>query len=175
MNCNQYSQNELSNFLAGESDADLEVALERHLNQCQECQQSLETLVGGEWWQCAATHLTDDEYSGHGFDVTQSSVSVVRDESRIDCSSVPIENSELQRLLDPPKHPEMLGRIGSFDVSEVIGQGGMGVVFKGTDPSLRRPVAIKVLAPLLASNAAARLRFVREGRAQRFATRHRPR
>ena len=41
----------------------------------------------------------------------------------------------------------------------------MGIVLKGYDPQLQRIVAIKVLAPELASNANARKRFRREGAA----------
>lgn len=36
-------------------------------------------------------------------------------------------------------------RIGSYDVVSVIGRGGMGTVFKATDPRIGRAVAIKVL------------------------------
>jgi serine/threonine protein kinase len=41
----------------------------------------------------------------------------------------------------------------------------MGVVLKAHDPRLNRVVAIKVLSPALASNAAARKRFLREAQA----------
>ena len=68
-------------------------------------------------------------------------------------------------FLAAPSHPEMLGRIGSYEIEKVIGAGGMGVVLKGHDGELNRPVAIKVLAPHLAHNGAARQRFAREGRA----------
>lgn len=68
-------------------------------------------------------------------------------------------------FLAAPSHPEMLGRIGRYEIEKVIGAGGMGVVLKGHDGELNRPVAIKVLASHLAHNGLARQRFAREGRA----------
>ena len=58
----------------------------------------------------------------------------------------------------------MLGRLGRYEIERVIGSGGMGVVFKAIDTELNRPVAIKVLAPHLARNGAAKQRFGRESR-----------
>ena len=76
-------------------------------------------------------------------------------------------NIEARRLefLRPPSHPEMLGRLGRYEVERIVGAGGMGIVLKGHDSELNRPVAIKVLAPHLAHSGAARQRFAREGRA----------
>lgn len=67
--------------------------------------------------------------------------------------------------LASPSHPEMLGRIGRYEIERKVGAGGMGVVFKAYDTDLHRAVAIKVLAPHLARNGAARQRFDRESRA----------
>ena len=36
-------------------------------------------------------------------------------------------------------------RIGAYDIVDVIGRGGMGTVFRGTDPRIGRTVAIKML------------------------------
>ena len=46
-----------------------------------------------------------------------------------------------------------------------LGRGGMGEVFLGRDPLLKRDVAIKVLAPEWAADTSARERFVREAQA----------
>jgi uncharacterized protein (TIGR03067 family) len=68
-------------------------------------------------------------------------------------------------LLGPTDDPQMLGRIGTYEVTGIIGRGGMGVVFKAFDAALNRFVAIKMLLPQLASSAAARKRFSREAQA----------
>lgn len=68
-------------------------------------------------------------------------------------------------FLEPPSHPEMLGRLGRYEIKRLIGNGGMGIVLKGFDTELHRPVAIKLLAPHLAHSGAARQRFAREGQA----------
>jgi serine/threonine protein kinase len=61
--------------------------------------------------------------------------------------------------------PGVLGLLGDYQVQEVIGQGGTGLVLKAYDPALHRLVAIKVLAPALAGSATARQRFTREAKA----------
>ena len=67
--------------------------------------------------------------------------------------------------LGPTDDPRMLGRFGGYEISGVIGCGGMGVVLKGFDAALNRYVAIKVLAPHLAASGSARRRFAREAQA----------
>jgi len=55
--------------------------------------------------------------------------------------------------------PRCWGDLGGYEVSGVVGAGGMGVVLKAIDKSLDRIVAIKVMAPHLATSGAARKRF----------------
>jgi serine/threonine-protein kinase len=68
-------------------------------------------------------------------------------------------------FLEPSARPGSLGCLGPYHVSEVLGNGGFGIVLKAFDPALNRSVAIKVLAPQLAASAAARIRFAREAKA----------
>ena len=68
-------------------------------------------------------------------------------------------------LFAAPSNASSLGHLGKYEILKVIGKGGMGVVFRGFDQSLHRPVAIKVLSRQLASSPTARRRFTREARA----------
>src|SRR5437870_6637690 len=51
-----------------------------------------------------------------------------------------------------------------YRIEELIGRGGMGVVYRATDLRLERPVALKLIAPELAGDARFRERFLRESR-----------
>src|SRR6516162_2105032 len=68
-------------------------------------------------------------------------------------------------FLIPADKPDVLGRLGHYDILEVIGRGGMGVVLRAFDEKLHRVVAIKVMAAQLATSASARKRFTREAQA----------
>jgi WD40 repeat protein/tRNA A-37 threonylcarbamoyl transferase component Bud32 len=68
-------------------------------------------------------------------------------------------------FLRPAEAPDSLGRLDHYEVLEVVGRGGMGVVLKARDTKLERVVAIKVLVPRLSASPDARQRFVREARA----------
>ena len=51
-----------------------------------------------------------------------------------------------------------------YRVEALIGRGGMGVVYRATDLSLERPVALKLIAPELAEDERFRRRFLKEPR-----------
>jgi serine/threonine-protein kinase len=145
--------------------ADLDRVTE-HLETCLDCQRALEGLEA-ERATCSDAlrrlgqqGLTPEPALLRAMDALQA------EPVKAETQTEPITQDELSLdFLSAPDRPEQLGRLDHYEVLEVIGRGGMGVILKAFDPSLNRFVAIKVLARQLATSAAARKRFAREGRA----------
>jgi len=55
-------------------------------------------------------------------------------------------------------------KVDTFEIIEMIGRGGMGVVYLARDTKLDRSVAIKSIPPELLSDSTARMRFKREAK-----------
>src|SRR5215469_13174368 len=56
-------------------------------------------------------------------------------------------------------------RIANYRIEQLLGRGGMAVVYRASDVRLDRQVALKILTPELARNDAFRQRFILESRA----------
>ncbi len=125
--------------------------LHLHLAQCDCCRQSLERLAADEpWWR--------------------ETVSVLAAAAKPEFDSEP--TSPMLHWLEPildvggeGNDGSGLGNLDRYPIANIVGQGGMGVVLRGYDKELNRPVAIKVLSPHLAGVGAARVRFMREAQA----------
>jgi serine/threonine protein kinase len=79
--------------------------------------------------------------------------------------SLPATTLPAYPFLQSPQTPDELGRLGSYRILGSLGAGGMGVLFVAEDIKLHREVALKIMQPRLAQDAAARARFIREAKA----------
>ncbi|MCA9184278.1 MAG: protein kinase [Pirellulaceae bacterium] len=152
-------------YLLGATGAEEESSFVEHLESCEACRHELETRAADDAvWRDAVDFLPDLEFDSvrlsdvHDSDAAANDDGVVHRQTSVQIESV-------LGALAPTDDPHMLGRLGSYEISGVIGAGGMGVVLKGVDVALDRTVAVKVLAPHLASSGAARKRFAREAKA----------
>ena len=59
----------------------------------------------------------------------------------------------------------MFEKLGKFHIKKVLGQGAMGEVYLGEDPSIGREVAIKTILPSAAQGDDSKERFAREAKA----------
>jgi serine/threonine-protein kinase len=61
--------------------------------------------------------------------------------------------------------PEIPKTIGRYDIIEMVGRGGMGVLYRARDPMLERDVALKMMLVDFTMDQSARERFQREAKA----------
>ena len=138
----------LSQFLENKLTLAEQDKLESHLDHCDECCDRLRKMTAApDQWSEVKQRLGDAEF----------------DELITGSNREPLSFS--LDFLQPTDDPHMLGRFAGYEITGVIGVGGMGIVLKGFDRALNRFVAIKVLLPHYACSAAARQRFAREAQA----------
>jgi len=144
----------LQRFLDDQLADDEEQRMSQHIDVCKTCRERLEKLlVSAGGWHDLQANLAD-------FDHEETIAVSIGGQS---ATHEPL--FDFRSLLGPTDDPAMLGRLGKYEITGVIGQGSTGIVFKAFDSSLSRYVAIKALSPTYATNGLARTRFEREGRA----------
>jgi eukaryotic-like serine/threonine-protein kinase len=72
-------------------------------------------------------------------------------------------SAKLPPPIPPVASPKQPGRLGKYTLTAVLGEGAMGTVYKGIDPLIHRPVAVKVIRKHLFDASASKL-----SAAQRF-------
>lgn len=153
-------------YLDGKLSTSDESQFEAHLENCMACRDRLASAAADPLGWSEAKRFLGQSRGGQirvASEVGQQDSPTRGEHVRADESDSIIQ--QVLHLLAPTDDPNMLGRIGPYEISGVIGAGGMGIVLKGWDQSLSRVVAIKLMAPHLASSGVAKARFLREAQA----------
>ena len=164
----------------GLSDAD-QTAVAVHVETCETCREQLDAFAADpSWWRETREMLSSVEEQAVGWDQRRIAAPAHHDSpanpdggpAHEACWTHPTAEAAHDAIASIPldflaksDNPAMLGRLGEFEILELIGCGGMGIVLKGYDHELNRYVAVKVLHPHCATSAAARRRFAREAQA----------
>ncbi len=154
-------QSELEALLDGKLPEERQAAIADHLETCQACRRRLDSLAG------ASSVIPAEIASGGEASRSEAFLEAMRKLKADDLDETVAASSigpPLLQFLSPSTNPRHLGRLGGYEILEVIGRGGMGTVLKARDAKLERLVAVKVLNPDLASSGPARVRFLREAR-----------
>ncbi|WP_153556826.1 serine/threonine-protein kinase [Roseimaritima sediminicola] len=154
----------LEALIDADDDRQANDALLEHVEQCESCQRRLANLAAEDPMWDRANRAFASRAQSTVDEIAPPLAAANR--FRITADDSPQWTEAMARqLLAAPSHPEMLGRLGRYEVERLLGAGGMGIVFKAFDTELNRPVAIKLLSPHLARSRSARERFAREARA----------
>lgn len=167
--------NLISLLLHGQASPDEQASFERHISECESCRLRLEDDCGDRQFWKDLTTLVDDpldtQWKSSAGPELESALPQTGPHATAKSSLRAVKPKltrlfeTLKPLLAPTDDPHSAGRIGNYEITGIIGSGGMGVVLKAREPVLDRVVAIKVLLPHLAADEACRLRFQREARA----------
>jgi serine/threonine protein kinase len=162
----QCDSEKLELFLRGAMSSSETKILELHLTECECCAQQIQiTAEHGVSWHEVQSLLAADEYDSPQHIATISSLLSDEDDQMTKQQTADVLSREIRGWLDATDDPRSMGRFAGYEIVGIVGHGGMGIVLKGFETSLNRFVAIKILAPRLATNGSARKRFAREAQA----------
>lgn len=149
-----YDDSTYQQLLADELPLSEQEVISSHVETCDECQSKLESLSeAGISWDDVRHFLNSTPTQTADQELTQA--------TSFSAAAYP---ARALNFLQSTTHPDSIGRFGRYEIKEILGRGGMGLVMRGYDPALERHSAIKVLAPEFAAHAPARQRFSREAK-----------
>lgn len=172
-------QNELQEFLLGRSTGEKRIRLEEHYLSCPKCAAHSESIAISDDLTQALSKKSRPSGNENELQsaITQAKTLASLLDTTADRKPVAAEvtspaelndgHNDKQRFsfLAPPQQEDEIGRFANYRVLEVLGSGGMGIVFRAEDHLLKRFVALKVMKPAVAAKSESKSRFLREAQA----------
>jgi hypothetical protein len=142
-------------------------SIELHLHGCRSCAESLESLTRSQLLGLlgdlqSAPPIAQAPPASPVLDTLIRQASLSPDPSW--GSDDEASSSQVLQRLDPPLSAGSLGVFAGYEILDLAGSGGMGLVLKARDRTLHRTVAIKVLYPQRGEDRLSN-RFLAEARA----------
>jgi serine/threonine protein kinase len=172
-------QAELQDLLLGRSAGEKRIELEEHYLSCPKCAANSESIAVTD--DLTQALLNKSRPSGIENElqsaITQAKtlarlLDTVADQNPIAAdvtSGAELNSGRNERqcfnFLAPPQQEDEIGRFANYRILEVLGIGGMGIVFRAEDHLLKRVVALKVMKPAVAAKPESKSRFIREAQA----------
>lgn len=166
----------LKQLLQGQLSQEQAQQFETHVLECPTCLASVSRLLEDQTLLGSPANLQNDSQT-EANSVLQRLLERLRSspslESVMETATLSPKKSEWEKaaplqpypFLEAPQEDGELGRLGSYRVLQVLGTGGMGMVFLAEDVQLQRQVALKVLKSQISADPELKERFLGEARA----------
>ena len=129
-------------------------------NQQQTIKEAVRRFVDARW---QGQEPDIDEFVGQYPGLEHQIKQGIQNAQRIDALFDSLVRTDESDFEEAASGYDLVGRkVGSFEIVEMIGRGGMGVVYLARDTKLKRSVAIKSVPAALADDSTAQMRFKRE-------------
>lgn len=156
------SNAELTSYLLGRLEEPRWTDVAEHLDRCATCNQAIDDLESqADAENDRLVQRLQDRFAQETL-VSSSVFGAFAPRDR--AAATHLEEPQLDQLLEPPQAPREIGRLGPYACLEVLGIGGMGVVFRAVHLQLDRVVAVKAIRAGV-RGAESLERFRREARA----------